>query len=77
LNYDQDFKQLFDVRADPREQHNLYPSMRNDAGIRELERRLTAFVEAGAAYNPSARGQNEIELDQKTREQLRALGYAE
>jgi hypothetical protein len=77
VNYDHDSKELFDVRTDPKEQHDLYPSMRKDAGIRELERRLTAFVEAGAAYNPGARGRNEIEVDQKIREQLRALGYAE
>ena len=77
LNYEQGPKELFDIRTDPREQHNLYPSMRNDAEIRDLERRLTAFIEAGAAYNPDARDRNKIEVDQKIRQQLRALGYAE
>jgi hypothetical protein len=37
VNYDQDCRELFDVRTDAREQHDLYPSMRKDAGIRELE----------------------------------------
>jgi arylsulfatase A-like enzyme len=79
FHYDEDkrSKELFDVRTDPREQHDLYRSMRNNAEIRDLERRLTAFMEAGAAYNPDAGSRNEIKVEQKIREQLRALGYAE
>ncbi len=77
LNYGDGSNELFDIRTDPREHHNLYPSRRNRPEIRDLERQLTAFIEAGAAYNPKARSRNEIEVDQEVREQLRALGYAE
>jgi arylsulfatase A-like enzyme len=77
LNFENGSKKLFDIRTDPVERHDLYASMRNDPEIRDLERRLMAFIEAGAAHNAGSRLRNEIELDQKVREQLRALGYAE
>ena len=77
VNYGQGSKELFDIRTDPAEQHNLYEAMRSDPGIRDLERRLTSFIEAGAAYNARARSRNTIEVDRTIDEQLRALGYVE
>jgi arylsulfatase A-like enzyme len=76
-NQNRDVKELFDISVDPREQRDLYASMRSSPKVRRLERQLKAFIEAGAAYKPGAPDQNKIEIDRKTQEQLRALGYAD
>ena len=77
VDFDQASKSLFDVQSDPAEQIDLYPAKRNDRAVRVLEQKLRSFTKAGAAYTPDAKEQPSVELDQRTREQLRALGYLE
>lgn len=77
VKYDDGSKHLYDWIADPLEKNDLYPAKKDDAEIRDLEARLEEFVRKGLAYNADFREKNEIEIDEKTRERLRALGYME
>ena len=40
-----------------------------------MEARLVAFVRDGLEYNKEFPTKNRIEIDEETRERLRALGY--
>ncbi len=61
--------ELFDLKNDPRQQNNIYPSFQDNVLIRELTQKL----------NTRARNilstKTEVEFDQKSREILRSLGY--
>jgi arylsulfatase A-like enzyme len=75
VTYGEMSKQLFDWIDDPREKKDLYEAKKDTAEIRELESQLDEFIRAGIAYNAAFREKNEIQIDEKTRERLRALGY--
>lgn len=60
--------QLYDLEADPGEQHDL--AERHPELVERMERRLAARVAAERAVQGEA-----IELDAETEKQLRALGY--
>jgi arylsulfatase A-like enzyme len=77
VNYDREWKQLFDRIDDPLEKKDLYEAKKDTAEIRDLQAQLDGFVRAGLAYNASFREKNQIEIDEETRERLRALGYME
>lgn len=77
VNYDDASKRLFDWRADPSQKNDLYAEKKDSTEINALEARLDRFVRDGLAYNAEFRTKNEIEIDERTRERLRALGYME
>jgi len=66
---------LFDLIDDPPEKKDLYDGRKDSTEIRALEAKLDDFVRDGLAYNAKFREKNQIEIDEKTRERLRALGY--
>ena len=70
-------KELYDWRADPGERRNVYAASKDRREVRELERRLEAFIRQGAEYNPEFRTRNDVEIDDELLEKLRALGYVD
>jgi arylsulfatase A-like enzyme len=70
-------KELYDLRADPKETQNLYPSRQGDEEVMGLEARLGAFVREGSRDNPEFREKNSILLKDEVLERLRALGYVD
>ena len=77
VNYDQPSKQLFDWIDDPLEKTDVYEARKNTTEVRDLEAQLDGFIRNGSAYNAAFREKNQIEIDEKTRQRLRALGYME
>jgi len=77
VRYDDASKQLFDWTDDPSEKKDLYEAKKGSEEIRTLESQLDEFIRDGVAYNAVFRERNEIEIDEKTRERLRSLGYME
>jgi arylsulfatase A-like enzyme len=75
VSYDQESKRLFDWVDDPLEKKDLYEAKKGSSEIRDLEAQLDKFVRDGLAYNAEFREKNEIEIDEQTRQRLRALGY--
>lgn len=77
FEFDEGATRLYDIRKDPAEQDDLYPSMRRARFVRALEKKLRDFIARGATYAPGARLQNQIQVDEETQAQLRELGYLE
>jgi arylsulfatase A-like enzyme len=69
--------ELYDVQADPEEQRDLYRSKRDSKWVRDLQQHLTTFMQGAAGYNPEALNQDAVEVDERTQQQLRALGYVD
>jgi arylsulfatase A-like enzyme len=64
-------RELYDLSADPAETENLA------AAQPELTRRLAALLAAFERRHPDPEREPEFEIDEATRERLRALGYTE
>ena len=62
--------ELFDVKTDPRQRHNLLPSEQPEllAAAKDGEARIEALLAGGRALSPVA-------VDAETRAQIEALGY--
>lgn len=65
--------ELFDVEGDPEEQRNL--AIDRDVEVADLDEEIIA-ISTGAADHAVAGG-GDVEMDDATRERLRALGYIE
>ncbi len=63
---------LFDLAADPGEQHDLYPERGREHA--ELEARLDTWIAEAAK---TARTASEVEFTPEEIESLRALGYVD
>jgi arylsulfatase A-like enzyme len=77
LPQEQVTKELYTLTDDPHEKHNVYLSEKDEDETRLLEAHLEAFHQKGLAYKSEIRGKNQIEVDETTRERLRALGYVQ
>jgi arylsulfatase A-like enzyme len=75
VSYDPASKRLFDRVDDPLEKKDLYEAKKETSEIRDLQAQLDKFVRDGLAYNAGFREKNQIDIDEQTRERLRALGY--
>lgn len=64
-------RELFDLSADPREEHDLHSS--GHSAIRELDRRLEEWMRV----TPLATSGGESRRDKATMEGLRSLGYVQ
>jgi arylsulfatase A-like enzyme len=70
-------RELYDLQRDPGERRDLWAARRDEKAVRRLAAALDDLVRAGSAYNPAFPRQNEIEIDDATRQRLKALGYVE
>ncbi len=70
--------ELYDVRSDPGERTNLavQPSAQVGAEIARLDAGIAQRLEAGARADAAPAASGAVALDEATREQLVALGYA-
>lgn len=70
-------KELYDVRADPHEQHDVYAARHRSAEVRALEARLGHFTQSGRVQEARAHdGKGPApQMDEAMKAQLRALGY--
>jgi arylsulfatase A-like enzyme len=66
-------RELYDLRSDPRERHNV--ARRFPAVVQSLEEDLRAWKAARPSLRPSA--QPSLELSEDVKERLRSLGYVE
>lgn len=76
-DFDRGTRSLYDHRKDPSEKVDLYHARRNHPRVRALVRKLREFVRAGRSFSSEAANQPTVELDENTRQQLKALGYLE
>jgi hypothetical protein len=76
-DFDRGTRSLYDHRKDPSEKVDLYHARRNHPRVRALVRKLREFVRAGRSFSSEAANQPTVELDESTRQQLKALGYLE
>ena len=76
-DFDSGSRSLYDHRKDPLETVDLYAARRNQPQVRALVRKLRAFMRAGRSFASGAAKQPSVELDENTRQQLKALGYLE
>jgi arylsulfatase A-like enzyme len=76
-DFDRGSRSLYDHRKDPSEKVDLYAGRRNHPRVRALLRKLREFAQAGPSLSTEAANQPAVELDENTRQQLKALGYLE